>query len=79
MKALLGRMVIKAPTINVRKLYLTLHLVDNFICCFKKKSVNGNGFKQMIPLLCQHRHLSLFPTLLTDYDGITKVMMVVMM
>ena len=76
MKALLGKLVKRAPTINLRKLYLTLHLVDNFMCCFKKKSVNGNGFEQMISLLCQHRHLLLFPTLLTDYDGITKVMMV---
>ena len=76
MKALLGKMVKRAPTINLRKLYLTLHLVDNFMCGFKMKSFNGNGFEQMISLLCQHRHLLLFPTLFTDYDGITKVMMV---
>ena len=72
-------MVMRAPTINVTKLSLALHPVDKFPCCFKQKSVNVNRFKQIIPLLCQHRHLSLFPTLFTDYDGITKVMIVVMM
>ena len=49
-------------------MYWTLHLVDELARCFKQKTVSADGFKQMVSLFCQLRHLLLLPNILTKIE-----------